>query len=95
MWRYSANLRALYETPAAFETDVTDAARAQAAKLIATVRSAGRTLLTEAESKGLLAIYGIPTVPTEIAAQRRSSCQSGSPGRVSRRTQAPLGNHYS
>jgi len=67
MWRYSANLQALYETPDAFETEVSDAARAQAAALIAKVRAKGRTLLTEAESKALLAAYGIPTVATEIA----------------------------
>jgi acetyltransferase len=70
MWRYSANLQALYETPAAFEmesSDVFDAARARAAELIGSARGKGRTLLTEAESKSLLAAYGIPTVPTEIA----------------------------
>lgn len=67
MWRYSANIQALYETPAAFEMDVSDAARTRAATLIANARTRGRTLLTEAESKSLLAAYGIPTVPTEIA----------------------------
>ncbi len=67
MWRYSANLQALYETPAAFEMDVSDVARAKAGALIASARASGRTLLTEAESKALLASYGIPTVPTEIA----------------------------
>jgi acetyltransferase len=67
MWRYSANLRALYETPAAFDMEVSDSARARAATVIANPRGKGRTLLTEAESKSLLADYGIPTVPTEIA----------------------------
>lgn len=67
MWRYSANLQALYETPAAFEMEVSDAERARAATLIANTRAQGRTLLTEVESKSLLAAYGIPTVPTEIA----------------------------
>jgi acetyltransferase len=67
MWRFSANLQALYETPAAFEMEVSDAARSRAAALIAQARSRGRTLLTEAESKTLLADYGIPTVPAEIA----------------------------
>lgn len=67
MWRYSANLQALYETPAAFEMEVSADARAQAAALIAHARARNRTLLTEAESKSLLAAYGIPTVPTEIA----------------------------
>jgi len=79
MWRYSANLQALYETPAAFEMEVpevADAARARAAALIAKVRASGRTLLTEAESKGLLAAYGIPTVPTEIATSVDQAAQA-------------------
>ncbi len=67
MWRFSANLQALYETPAAWEMDVSGVARGQAAFLIAKARARGRTLLTEAESKSLLSAYGIPTVPTEIA----------------------------
>ena len=67
MWRFSANIQALYETPAAFEMEVSDAARARAAALIANARKQRRTLFTEAESKTLLAAYGIPTVPTEIA----------------------------
>ncbi len=66
MWSYSANLKALYETPEAFEPEET-ASRAKAAELIDRVRAKGRTLLTEAESKSLLSIYGIPTVATEIA----------------------------
>jgi acetyltransferase len=66
MWRYTYNLRGLYETPAlAPEADST--AREQVASLIADVRKAGRTLFTEAESKQLLALYGIPTVRTLAA----------------------------
>jgi acetyltransferase len=70
MWSYSANLQALYETPAAF--DAKDPAgygnvRAKVARLIEKAREQDRTLLTEAESKSLLASYGIPTVTTEIA----------------------------
>ena len=66
MWRYTYNLRGLYETPAlAPEADST--AREQVASLIADVRNSGRTLLTEAESKQLLSFYGIPTVRTLAA----------------------------
>ena len=66
MWRYTYNLRGLYETPAlASEADST--ARAQVASLIAEVRKSGRTLFTEAESKHVLALYGIPTVRTLVA----------------------------
>src|SRR6185295_8812368 len=67
MWSYSANLKALYETPEPFESERSDTS-ARAAELINGVRTKGRTLLTEAESKSLLAIYGIPTVTTEVAA---------------------------
>src|SRR5205823_1891546 len=41
--------------------------RARAGAMIAAVRASGRTLLTEAESKPLLALYGIPTVATRVA----------------------------
>jgi acetyltransferase len=75
MWRYSANLQALYETPAAFEMEVSDEARTRASALISSARGTGRTLLTEAESKSLLAGYGIPTVPTEIATSANQAVQ--------------------
>ena len=76
MWRFSANLQALYETPAAFEMQVSDSARTHAAALIAKARARGRTLLTEAESKTLLAGYGIPTVPTEVASNADQAVQA-------------------
>ena len=65
MWRYSDNLRSLYETPVL--GDDRAIRRDEAAAIIAQVRASGRTLLTEFESKRLLAAYGIPTVPTYIA----------------------------
>ncbi|KST68603.1 bifunctional acetate--CoA ligase family protein/GNAT family N-acetyltransferase [Mastigocoleus testarum] len=68
MWHYSYNLRSLYETPVLpdnADTDIPD--RALVDKIINTAREAGRTLLTEAESKELLGAYGIPTVTTRIA----------------------------
>lgn len=68
MWAYSAHLQALYETPTlsagAHESGV-DYARAKS--LIDGARSSGRTILTEDESKQLLAAYGIPTVETRLA----------------------------
>jgi acetyltransferase len=68
MWRYSYNLRALYETPRlpADEEGIPD--REAAADIVEQTRGAGRLLLTEAESKELLAAYGIPTVETVVAA---------------------------
>ncbi len=68
MHRYGENLRSLYETPVSSE-DVAETAngRAKANALIAEVRKQGRTILTEFESKELLAAYGIPVVITKIA----------------------------
>ncbi len=66
MWRYSYNLKGLYETPELAGAD--PESRAAAAGLIQSARAAGRTLLTEPESQALLAAYGIPVVPTRVAA---------------------------
>lgn len=71
MWRYSKNLRSLYETPHIgqienLENEETQAARVQ--KMIHEIQRQGRTLLTEAESKQLLNIYHIPVVETLFAA---------------------------
>jgi acetyltransferase len=69
MWRYSYNLRALYETPSQLEQTADCAPdRGRAEAIIAGARHAGRTILTEAESKELLAAYCIPTVPALVAA---------------------------
>jgi acetyltransferase len=65
LWQYSDNLRSLYETPNFADNDVVE--REHASKMIDGARGGGRTLLTEYESKQLLAMYGIPTVPTVIA----------------------------
>ncbi len=67
LWKYASNLRALSETPTLTGTEEPAIDRAAAEKLISDVRASGRTLFTEWESKQLLAAYGIPTVPTEIA----------------------------
>ncbi len=68
MWRYSYNLRGLYETPAmASHQTAEDSGRVAALKILETTRASGRTLLTEYESKQLLTAYQIPTVETRIA----------------------------
>jgi len=68
MWRYSENLRALYETPMpSADPDDLASGRAKAEALIESVKKTGRTILTEAESKELLACYKIPTVVTKVA----------------------------
>jgi acetyltransferase len=65
MWSYTENLRGLYETPAA-DPDP-DAKVTQAATLIAAAAAAGRTVLSELESKELLSYYGIPVTRTTLA----------------------------
>lgn len=67
MWDYARNLDALYETPRTLneKDDVID--RAAVKKIMDGCLAEGRTTLTEYESKKLIAAYGIPTVPTEIA----------------------------
>jgi acetyltransferase len=65
MWKYSYNLRGLYETPILADTDTINPVAA--AQVIDTARVEGRAILTEFESKQVLAAYGIPTVETRIA----------------------------
>ena len=68
MWRYTYNLRGLYETPALSEnSELDDASRKQVEQIINNARNRGRVLLTELESKQLLSLYGIPTVETRVA----------------------------
>lgn len=64
MWRYTENLHGLYETPTLTETTPN---RERVGQIIAAARQANRTLLTEMESKQLLAAYDISTVETRLA----------------------------
>jgi acetyltransferase len=69
MWGYSSNLKALYETPALpGDEDREGNSRTRADAILQKVRSAGRTILTEVESKQVLAAYDIPTVEAYAAA---------------------------
>src|SRR5579884_3518960 len=69
MWRYSYNLRGLYETPLpAMDMEQGAPDRALAEGMIGKVRRTGRRLLTEIESKQLLSAYRIPAVETRAAA---------------------------
>jgi acetyltransferase len=68
MWRSSYNLQSLYETPnLPVDSETATNARESAEAIIAAVRRQGRTVLTEPESKRLLELYRIPTVPTRTA----------------------------
>ncbi len=67
MWKYSDSLRGLYETPALSEDEAGAVRRDVARDVIDTARREGRSLLTEYESKQVLAAYGIPITETRIA----------------------------
>ena len=69
MWQYSYNLRSLYETPSLREDSAEWTPDRQAVEaIIAKSRGEGRSILTEFESKRVLAAYGIPVAQTIIAA---------------------------
>jgi acetyltransferase len=65
MWRYTYNLRSLYETPV-FADDDRQPDRDKVKAIIDRVRAEGRTILTEAESKAVIGAYNIPITPMEI-----------------------------
>jgi len=68
MWRYNRRLQSLYETPSLPSGMDEDAyKRFLTGEVIDNVRASGRTILTEYESKQILAAYDIPTVPTRLA----------------------------
>ncbi len=66
-WRLARNLQQIYETPTLPSDEEHPVDRARAEALIARARAEGRTLLTEDESKELLAAYGIPITETVVA----------------------------
>ncbi|MBD2452527.1 bifunctional acetate--CoA ligase family protein/GNAT family N-acetyltransferase [Nostoc sp. FACHB-87] len=69
MWQSSYNLRGIYETPVLPTVDPQSGIpdRNLVANIIASARQDGRTILTEFESKQILAAYGIPVVETCVA----------------------------
>ena len=67
MWQHSYFLKGLYETPTLAAADDGGRGRQEVAELLRQTLGSGRTLLTEVESKRLLAAYGIPTVQSLVA----------------------------
>ena len=68
MWQYSYNLKGLYETPSISEESADwSPDRKLVDQIIQKSRGEGRTVLTEFESKQVLAAYGIPIARTIIA----------------------------
>ncbi len=80
MWQYSQNLKSLYETPILppEHNDTATTSFEQGEKIINAVRAEGRTILTEFESKQLLATYGIPIVQTVIATTEADAVKTAS-----------------
>jgi acetyltransferase len=79
MWRYTYNLRGLYETPTLTEhSELESVSRNQVEQIIQSARGHGRTLLTELESKQLLSLYGIPAVQTHLAASEDEAAKVAS-----------------
>ncbi|HEX3094383.1 MAG TPA: bifunctional acetate--CoA ligase family protein/GNAT family N-acetyltransferase, partial [Candidatus Angelobacter sp.] len=66
MWRYSSNLQALYETPV-FAGDLPEDGPRRVAEIIAGAVAKNRTVLTEHESKQVLAAYELPVTLSRLA----------------------------
>ena len=69
MWKYTQNLRSIYMTPT-LPRDTASVDRDAARHILESARDAGRSLLTEIESKQLLAAYRIPVAETVVANTR-------------------------
>jgi acetyltransferase len=74
MWRYTYNLRGLYETPALVEgSEAAPGARTKVSEFVRQIRDSGRTMLNEFEAKQLLSYYGIPVVETRVAGNEQQA----------------------
>ncbi|MBO3462986.1 bifunctional acetate--CoA ligase family protein/GNAT family N-acetyltransferase [Aetokthonos hydrillicola Thurmond2011] len=76
MWKSSYNLSGIYETPVLGNSECgIENGCAVVAQIIDAAKQAGRTILTEIESKQILAAYGIPIVETRLATSERKAIQ--------------------
>jgi acetyltransferase len=66
MWRYSLNLRALYEAPM-FAGNLPEDGPRQVGKLVVSALASGRTVLSEHESKQVLSVYALPVTDSVLA----------------------------
>ncbi len=66
MWRYTLNLQTLYETPVFTGAFVANAPK-RVQEIIAAARANDRIILTEFESKQVLAAYDLPVTETRVA----------------------------
>ncbi|MBD2524747.1 bifunctional acetate--CoA ligase family protein/GNAT family N-acetyltransferase [Nostoc sp. FACHB-133] len=77
MWQSSYNLRGIYETPVMPALDSSSGIpdRNCVEKIIQSARQTQRTILTEFESKQILAAYGIPVVATCVSKSEDEAVQ--------------------
>lgn len=74
LWRNRLNIAAMFETPLpVHEPSDRKQIATKVDELIATVRRQGNCLLDEAQSKQLLALYGLPVVETVVAQTARDA----------------------
>ncbi len=76
MWQYTYNLDALYETPVLPSDEEFQPDRTTVNRIIETAKSSGRTILTEDESKQVLAAYGVHTIPNRVATTPDAAVQA-------------------
>ncbi|HLB49039.1 MAG TPA: bifunctional acetate--CoA ligase family protein/GNAT family N-acetyltransferase [Anaerolineales bacterium] len=78
MWRYSYNIRGIYETPVlpAALADGTITSAESAGRIIQAARDSRRTLLNVHESFQLLSAYRIPVVETRVATSEADAVQA-------------------
>jgi len=97
LWRFSDNLRGLYETPALLPEADGDGGPGAGARVLEQALAKGRDLLTELEAKQVLAGYGIPVVETRLArsaaAAREAAAAIGYP--VALKLHSPTITHKS
>src|ERR1039458_5546360 len=77
MWKYSYNLKSLYETPD-MPQDSADLTpdRKLVDDIVSKSRRAGRTILTEFESKQVLSAYGIPVAQTIVSTDAEAAVKA-------------------
>lgn len=75
MWKYSSNLRSLYETPSLLAS-FKEYNRKLAEEIISSARKSNRIFLNEYESKLILKSYGIQTVETHIATSEEEAVKT-------------------
>jgi acetyltransferase len=74
MWRWAYNLKGLYETPSLPEDSAAYTPNKPLAdEIVQKARGAGRTILTESESKQVLEAYCIPVVETLVAGSQEEA----------------------